>query len=63
MSDFDERDLVSFAEQAGFNEVNLELKIEIKPMPDKMTWEQFLHYAANPKIPTIGEAMQEALTA
>ena len=62
MGDFDERDLVSFAEQAGFNEVYLDLKIEIKPMPDKMTWEQFLRYAANPKVPTIEEAMQEALT-
>jgi arsenite methyltransferase len=62
MGDFDERDLVSFAEQAGFNEVYLDLKIEIKPMPDKMTWEQFLCYAANPKVPTTEEAIQEALT-
>lgn len=62
MGDFDERDLVSFAEQAGFKEVYLELKIEVRPMPDKMTWEQFLHYAANPKVPTIEEAMQKALT-
>ena len=62
MCDFDERDLVSFAEQAGFNEVYLELNIEVKPIPEKMTWEQFLHYAANPKVPTIEEAMQEALT-
>jgi ubiquinone/menaquinone biosynthesis C-methylase UbiE len=62
MCDFDERDLVAFAEQAGFNEVHLELRIEIKPIPEKMTWEQFLHYAANPKVPTIEEAMQDALT-
>ena len=61
MVDFDERDLVSFAEQAGFNEVYLELKIEIKPIVDKMTWEQFMQYAANPKVPTIEEAMQETL--
>lgn len=62
MLDFDERDLVSFAEQAGFNAVYLELIIEINPTPDKMTWDQFLHYAANPKIPTVEEAMHEALT-
>jgi arsenite methyltransferase len=62
MLDFDERDLISFAEQAGFNEVYLELKIEIKPMPDKMTWEQFLHHAANPRVPTFEETMHEALT-
>jgi arsenite methyltransferase len=62
MVDFDERDLLSFAEEAGFHEIHLELKIEIMPMPEKMTWEQFLHYAANPKVPTIEEAMQDALT-
>jgi len=62
MGDFDERDLLSFAEEAGFYEIHLELNIEIKPIPEKMTWEQFLSYAANPKVPTIEEAMQEALT-
>jgi ubiquinone/menaquinone biosynthesis C-methylase UbiE len=62
MTDFDERDLVSYAEEAGFNEIHLELKIEIKPIPEPMTWEQFLHYAANPKVPTIEEAMREVLT-
>ena len=61
MGDFDERDLVSFAEKAGFNEIHLALNIEVKPMPDKVTWERFLHYAANPKVPTIEEAMREAL--
>jgi ubiquinone/menaquinone biosynthesis C-methylase UbiE len=61
MFNFDERGLVSFAEQAGFHEVYLELTIEVKPIPDKMTWEQFLHYTANPKVPSIEEAMQETL--
>lgn len=63
MTDFDERDLVSFAEKSGFKEIHLELQIEVKPIPEKMTWERFLRYAANPKVPTIEEAMQEALTA
>ena len=61
MFNFDERDLVAFAEQAGFNEVYLKLTIEAKPIPEKMTWEQFLHYTANPKVPSIEEAMQETL--
>lgn len=61
MDDFDERDLVSFAEKAGFAEIHLELQIEVKPIPDKVTWQQFLHYAANPKVPTIEEAMHETL--
>jgi arsenite methyltransferase len=61
MFDFDERDLVSFADTAGFNEIYLELNIEVKPIPEKTTWEQFLHYTANPKVPSIEEAMQETL--
>lgn len=62
MGDFDERDLVLFAEKAGFNEIHLELHIEVKPISEMMKWEHFLHYAPNPKVPTIEEAMQEALT-
>ena len=61
MFDFDERDLVAFADTAGFHEIYLELTIEVKPIPEKMNWEQFLHYTANPKVPSIGEAMQETL--
>jgi arsenite methyltransferase len=62
MIDFDERDLVSFAENAGFTEIHVELQIEVKPIPDKLTWERFLQIAWNPKVPTVEEAMQETLT-
>jgi arsenite methyltransferase len=62
MLDFDERDLIAYAEAAGFTQIGLELQIEIKP-PDEASWETFLHTAGNPKIPTLEEAMQQALTA
>jgi len=62
MVDFDERDLVSFAEKAGFQDINLELQIKVGPITEWMNWEGFLHYAANPKVPTIEEAMQQSLT-
>jgi arsenite methyltransferase len=62
MVDFDERDLVSFGEKAGFQEINLELQIKVGPITEWMNWEGFLHYAANPKVPTIEEAMRQALT-
>jgi arsenite methyltransferase len=62
MADFDERDLVSFAENAGFQEIHMELKIEIRPMDEKMNWQTFLHYADNPLAPTLEEAMPQALT-
>ncbi len=61
MLDFDERDLVRLAEDAGFFPVELELRAFVrssKPAP----WEAFLKSSGNPKIPTIGEAMDRALT-
>lgn len=69
MIDFDERDLVTFAENAGFSEVHLELKISITPggigkdgIMDCQHWETFLRQSPNPHIPPFEQAMSEALT-
>lgn len=61
MGDFDERDLVAYAEKAGFTEIHLELQIEVKPS-ENADWSAFLHTAGNPKIPSLEEAIQQALT-
>ena len=61
MTNFDERDLIAYAERAGFTHIHLELQSTIEP-PDDASWEAFIHIAANPKIPTLEEAMQQALT-
>jgi len=61
MGDFDERDLIAHAEKAGFKEIHLELQIEIKPSEDE-DWAVIMHTAWNPKIPTLEEAIQQALT-
>lgn len=61
MTDFDERDLVTQAEKAGFKEIHLELEIEIKPH-ESGNWEEMIHTAGNPKIPSLEEAIQQALT-
>lgn len=61
MTDFDERDLIAQAEKAGFDEVHLELQIEVKPHEND-DWSAFLHTAGNPKIPTMAEAMEQVLT-
>lgn len=61
MGDFDERDLVAFAEKAGFKAIHLELQIEIKPADDA-DWSELMHTPWNPKIPTLAEAMQQELT-
>ena len=62
MLDFDERDLVALAEEAGFFPIELELNAEIKAIEPRQ-WEPFLNSAGNPKIPTISEAMDRALSA
>jgi len=60
MLDFDERDLIAFAEQAGFHPIHLQLDAEIRPS-EPMTWETFIARAGNPRIPTIARVMEQAL--
>jgi arsenite methyltransferase len=61
MLDFDERDLVALAEQAGFFPLELEYRAEVRPFEPRR-WEPFLHASFNPKLPTLAEAMDQALT-
>ena len=61
MLDFDEHDLVRFAEDAGFFPIELDFHAAIKPT-DPKSWPAFLNSSGNPKIPTLAEAMDEALT-
>jgi SAM-dependent methyltransferase len=62
MLDFDERDLIALAESAGFFPIHLEYRADIEP-PEARNWDSFVHSSGNPKIPTLAEAMDEALTA
>lgn len=65
MLDFDERDLLSFAEKAGFVEIHLELQADITPATPAIQnpgWEAFWRTAPNPKVPTLEEAVSQALT-
>jgi len=64
MLDFDERDLFDLAEAAGFGEVHLNYEAEVvsgDTYHGVESWDAFLRIAGNPKIPTIAEAMNEAL--
>jgi arsenite methyltransferase len=61
MLDFDERDLVALAERASFFPIKLTYEAEIEPLEPRR-WETFLHSSGNPKIPTLDEAMDQALT-
>jgi hypothetical protein len=61
MLNFDERDLIALAEGAGFEEIHLTLEANILPVA-KRKWESAIRIAGNPKVPTLEEAMREALT-
>ena len=61
MLDFDERDLLRLAENAGFEPIRMHLEAEITPL-DPRSWDGFLRQSGNPRIPTIAEAMDQALT-
>jgi SAM-dependent methyltransferase len=62
MLDFDERDLIRLAERTGFFPIELELQAEIRAIEPR-PWDFFLNSSGNPRIPTIAEAMDQALTA
>jgi arsenite methyltransferase len=61
MFNFDEGDLLRFADQAGFFPIHLRLEMDIKS-PDPRSWEGFLNSSGNPNLPTLAEAMDQALT-
>jgi arsenite methyltransferase len=61
--DFDERDLLNWAERAGFDPVQLTLEAVLEP-GSWLTgpWETVLKTSGNPLMPTLGEAIERALT-
>jgi arsenite methyltransferase len=62
MLDFDERDLVTLAGQAGFCEVHAQVTIDIRS-PEPLPWDGMLNSSGNPRIPTVADAMRQVLTA
>ena len=61
MLDFDERDLVGLALAAGFFPVEADLELRIVPV-DATPWERFANTPGNLKVPSLAEALEEALT-
>ena len=62
MIDFDDRDLVRHAQDAGFGEVDLELRVSVKARMQPIPWERFLRTSGNPLVPTFGDALDRALS-
>src|SRR5215472_6182403 len=63
MVDFDERDLLRHAEEAGFSVIDLELRVTVENTKRPVPWERFLRMSGNPLIPPLGEALDRTLTA
>src|SRR5690606_37100179 len=63
LMDFDDRDLVRMATDAGFNPVSLTLEVDVSRGDHwSSSWEAFLHTAPNPCLPTCAEATSRALS-
>ena len=64
MTDFDDRDLVAFAEAAGFERIHMECHIDIEPSPLLRATgvDVLLDTAPNPLAPTVRESVAAALT-
>jgi arsenite methyltransferase len=62
MMNFDERDLLRQAEEAGFTEVHVELMVDIEPGSWVEDWPRLLGTAPNPNAHTAREAISAALT-
>jgi arsenite methyltransferase len=62
MVDFDERDLVRYAEQAGFADIGLELRVTVKDGKRPVPWNSALRMSGNPLVPPLGEALDRVLS-
>jgi arsenite methyltransferase len=62
MLDFDDRDLVRLAEQAGFGAVSLDLRVSVKASREPVPWDRFLRMSGNPKLPPLAEMVDRALS-
>jgi arsenite methyltransferase len=59
---FDERDLLRFAEEAGFGEIRMDYRAEIKEEPHwAQSWDTLKRYSGNPLDPTLEEELAAAL--
>jgi arsenite methyltransferase len=66
--DFDERDLIEFADRAGFKEIKLDYEASVRHGGGAAfdmghaSWDAFLSTAPNPLAPSLAEAIEDALT-
>jgi arsenite methyltransferase len=62
MMNFNTKDLLRHAEEAGFEEVHVELFVDVEPGSWVVDWERLLNTSPNPNASTAGEELRAALT-
>jgi arsenite methyltransferase len=62
MLNFDDRDLIELAHTAGFDEVHLDLSVDVRPRTADGSWESFAHTPPNPLVPSVAEAAAGVLS-
>ncbi len=62
MIDFHDRDLVRHAQDAGFPEIDLELRVSVKARKEPVPWERVIRSSGNPLTPAFGEVLDQALS-
>jgi ubiquinone/menaquinone biosynthesis C-methylase UbiE len=67
LTDFDERDLIEFAQRARFRKVELSYEASIERAAgahwgNELSWDTFLRVAPNPLAPSLAETIDDALS-
>ena len=62
MMNFTEKDLLRYAEDVGFREVHVELRVDVEPGTWVVDWNRLLETSPNPNAHTVGESLHGALT-
>ncbi len=62
LTNFNEHDLVSLFEKAGFTDIHLELHIDVRPLAAE-SWDRILDAAPRPNTPTLREILDRQFTA
>jgi arsenite methyltransferase len=62
MHDFEAVDIVGWAEEAGFAEIRLDARYELKRPEPYESWDVYERSPANPLVPSLGEAIDSALS-
>jgi arsenite methyltransferase len=62
MMNFTEKDLVAHAEHAGFDEVHVQLSVDVQPGTWVVDWDRLLKMSPNPNAQTAEDSLRGALT-